>query len=133
MEPVIGIVGARVRNTEDDFNIVRDKLLAITESIPSSFMIVSGGCAKGADRFAELLTGGKIRIHFPVVRPNMTRWEYRKACYDRNTLIAEDSDQMIACVAPDRKGGTEDTIKKFCKKSKMTEWEAVEKGILHLV
>jgi len=40
--------------------------------------------------------------------------KYGKASgFIRNDDIAKDSDVLIACVADDRKGGTEDTIKKF--------------------
>ena len=39
----------------------------------------------------------------------------RGAGFVRNGDIAKDSDVLIACVAPDRTGGTEDTIKKFLK------------------
>jgi len=46
------------------------------------------------------------------------RWAYAKANYERNTLVAGDSDVLISCVAPDRTGGTEDTIKKFIKQGK---------------
>jgi len=35
-----------------------------------------------------------------------------------NTYIARDSDILIACVSKDRKGGTEDTIKKYLKLGK---------------
>ena len=45
------------------------------------------------------------------------RWAYAEINYARNTLIARDADDLIAVVAEDRKGGTEDTIKKFLKKS----------------
>jgi len=131
----IGIVGARIRDSQEDYATVRNKLLEVTEPI-TSFMIVSGGCKKGADRFAELLAGGDhkhIRIHYPAINSYMSKAQYRTACYDRNTRIAEDSDFLIACVAPNRKGGTEDTIKKFCKKMELTESEAIEQGILHLV
>jgi len=36
----------------------------------------------------------------------------RGAGIARNTLIANNCDILIACVSPDRTGGTEDTIKK---------------------
>ena len=43
------------------------------------------------------------------------RAAYAQINYARNTLIAQDSDVLIACVAADRKGGTEDTICKWKK------------------
>jgi hypothetical protein len=41
------------------------------------------------------------------------RAAYAKINYARNTQIAEKVSVLIACVASDRKGGTEDTIRKF--------------------
>ena len=43
---------------------------------------------------------------------------YVKANFDRNTLIAKDSDVLIACVNLQKDGGTEDTIKKYLKLGK---------------
>jgi len=45
--------------------------------------------------------------------------QYGKAAgFIRNTYIARDSDVLIACVADDRIGGTEDTIRKYLKTGK---------------
>lgn len=70
---------------------------------------MSGGCPLGGDRFAECLArvrGITITIHYP-------DWKIgRHAGLLRNTLIAEDADILIALVASDRFGGTEDTIRK---------------------
>jgi hypothetical protein len=87
--------------------------------------MVSGGCPKGADRFAECIWDNEnipLRIHYPnksqldrqllAVNP---RAAYAVINYARNKLIARDSDMLIACVATDRKGGTENTIKWFRK------------------
>ena len=107
----IGIVGTRSRNTEKDFNKVYNAFDKIYED---GDWIVSGGCPKGGDYFAELIAkkkGVPILIFYP-------NWiKYKKAAgFIRNTYIAEESDILIACVANDRIGGTEDTIKKFLKK-----------------
>ena len=104
----IGIIGSRRRCAEKDFCLVRDKLLAIYKDGDE---IVSGGCWKGGDAFAERLAKTleiPIKIYY-------AKWKKLGKCagYARNGLIARDSDVLIACVAPDRKGGTEDTIKKF--------------------
>jgi hypothetical protein len=131
----IGVIGARVRNSQTDFELVCEALVKITQQHPQ-FMLISGGCKKGADHFAEELAGGNdnhIRIHYPKVSSNMSKAQYRTACYDRNTLIAEDSDILLACVAPNRKGGTEDTIKKFLTKMGLPEWAAREQGLLYIV
>ncbi len=71
--------------------------------------IVSGGCARGGDRFAEVIAkkyGLTIIIHYP-------DWEgYPKtAGFIRNKKIAEDANVLIACVSEDRTGGAEHTIK----------------------
>ena len=78
--------------------------------------IVSGGCPKGGDRFAEIIAkaeGVTITIHFP-------NWHAygRAAGPKRNTKIAEDCNVLLALVAKDRKGGTEDTIRKVQKLGK---------------
>lgn len=110
----IGIIGSRRRDTEADYVVVRDKFLEIYE--PGD-LIVSGGCKQGGDRFAEVLA---LNFDIPIIiyRPepvpsDSPKWAYTKANYDRNTLIAKNSDILLACVASDRKGGTEDTLKKF--------------------
>ena len=79
-------------------------------------MIVSGGCPKGGDKFAEILADMydiPIKIFKAKWRVNGRYNKY--AGFERNTLVAEYGTDMIACVAKDRKGGTEDTIKKFKK------------------
>lgn len=122
MVPVIyvGIVGSRRRDTEQDKNLVSKALLDVIDTHPDQLIIlVSGGCPLGADRFAEELAEElslKIIIHRPdksqlPIHPK--KYDFAKINFARNTLIAIDSDILIACVASDRKGGTEDTIKKF--------------------
>lgn len=110
----IGIVGSRRRDSQGDFLKVARKFAELYES---GDWIVSGGCPKGGDMFAEKIAksiGVPILIFYPA-------WEKygRSAAFVRNADIAEHSDELIACVAADRKGGTEDTIKKFVKKFKV--------------
>jgi len=81
--------------------------------------IVSGGCPNGGDMFAEILAKKyqvPIKIYY-------AQWKKigRGAGFARNTDIARDSDILMAVVAEDRTGGTEDTVKKFCNKFKKTE------------
>lgn len=132
----IGIVGSRRRNEISDYAAVRDAFLSLWENRTlydgkAITEIVSGGCPKGGDRFAE-----ELSKHFDV---DMTifypKWKkYGKvAGLIRNTYIARDSDVLIACVAADRKGGTEDTIKKFLRKIGLTEDEAITNKLLFLV
>jgi hypothetical protein len=120
----VGIVGTRRRNTQKDL----EYLLRFVEIIVKEYSddrwdirFVSGGCKLGADRFAEIIAEGygiPITIHYPnqADLPDEPKtWDYRVINFARNTLIAEDADILVAMVAPDRKGGTEDTIEKFCK------------------
>ena len=115
----IGIIGSRRRDGIEDYKAVRK---AFIQHYDFEDIIVSGGCPKGGDRFAEILAEHftiPIIIHYPekdkIDPTKHPRWEYARVCYERNTLIANDSDILIACVAPDRRGGTEDTIKKYLK------------------
>ena len=105
---VIGIVGSRRRNTPEDLKLVEGAFNTIYEPGDT---LVSGGCPQGGDRFAEVLAAQRnvpIKIH----RAEWNRYG-RSAGFKRNTYIAQDADVLIACVAEDRTGGTEDTIKKF--------------------
>jgi hypothetical protein len=121
----IGIVGSRRRDTEEDLFLCRIQFLKLYRD---GDMIVSGGCKQGGDRFAEIFVDelGIRDTHFICHLPNkneldpellkkVPRAAYAKINYARNTLIAIDSTHLIAVPAPDRKGGTEDTIKKFIK------------------
>jgi hypothetical protein len=104
----IGVIGTRRRNHRNDFAAIEDAVKAIYE--PGD-RFVSGGAPAGGDRFAELIArdlGATIIIHYAGWKTNG-----RKAGFMRNGDIAHDADVLIACVAPDRTGGTEDTIKKF--------------------
>lgn len=118
----IGIIGTRSRDTQADFLKVEEAFFKVYEE---GDMICSGGCPKGGDRFAEIISneyGIPIKIHKPdkskldpekmKINP---RWAYAEINYARNTLVAQDSNIVIACVTENRKGGTEDTIKKYIK------------------
>ena len=108
---IIGIVGTRRRDTGADFTKVA---CAFWEHYKVGDWICSGGCPQGGDRFAKMLHHhSKLPyLEFPANwRPS---GEYDpRAGFDRNTFIAQASDILIACVAEDREGGTEDTIAKF--------------------
>jgi len=105
---IIGIVGTRRRDGSEAFFLVEEEFFKHYEE---GDWICSGGCYKGADRFAEVIAkehGIPILIFYP---------NYKKlgkgAAFIRNTTVAETSNILIACVSKDRTGGTEDTIKKF--------------------
>lgn len=125
MPKVIGIVGSRRRDTTADYIKVRDKFLQV---YAPGDTLVSGGCPKGADRFAEMIAQAynvPITIHLPdkskidhKLAAKLPHAAYAIINYARNTLIAADADVLIACVAANRKGGTEDTVKKYLKMRK---------------
>jgi len=107
------MIGSRRRNLPIDMAIMETHLLEIYED---GDILVSGGCKTGGDYFAELLSGD---YNIPmVVWPAIWKLNgvYRRwAGFARNTIVANNGDVVIALVAPDRTGGTEDTIKKFNK------------------
>ena len=108
MKKIIGIVGSRSRNSDEDYWIVRKKFKEIYEY---GDWICSGGCPKGADYFAFTLYREfkTPYLEFPA------NWDkYGKgAGFIPNTDIAKASCILIACVTDDRTGGTEDTVKKY--------------------
>lgn len=112
----IGIVGSRRRRTKAD----RALVFGIVQDAPSGAVIVSGGCLKGADAFAELAAeehGHEMVVHYPESVPKGSqRWAFTKAYYAQNKIVAEDVDVLYALVARDRKGGTESTIR-FAEKA----------------
>jgi len=109
----IGIVGSRRRSSANDAVYLLAQFDTLYEK---GDVIVSGGCPKGADHFAEHIAesrGIPITI-FPA------DWDKhgKKAGFIRNTTIAMNSDILIALPAMDRTGGTEDTISKMQKMRK---------------
>ncbi len=120
------IVGSRRRDTEDDFRLVFDMF---KEHYQDGDQIISGGCPQGGDRFAEVIASrmglteenAGLLIHRPK-KPNGPKWAFAKAFYERNTVVAKETEAdsvVIACVALDRTGGTEDTIRKVRRHNKM--------------
>jgi len=124
----IGIIGSRRRDTKEDLKVCREIVLSIYKE---GDKIVSGACKKGGDKFAEIIAqelglteeNGGLVLHRPdksKLDPEKMeknpKWAYAEINFARNTLIADDSDIIVAVVASDRKGGTEDTIKKFLKR-----------------
>jgi hypothetical protein len=110
MAKTIGIVGSRRRDSQEDFIKIEKTFL---ETYEKGDIICSGLCSRGGDRFAVILAKkySTETSWFPA------EWDKygRGAGFVRNTDIARTSDVLIACVASDRKGGTEDTVKKFIK------------------
>ena len=107
----VGIVGSRRRCD-------RDTVEAVVASLPDDTVIVSGGCPNSPDTWAEEAAarrGLKTIVHRPE-KGARSRWQAIQGNYARNQKIVDDSDTLIAFVAPDRKGGTEDTIRRARKK-----------------
>lgn len=109
----IGIIGSRRRNTQKDFEQLEKSFLEIYKDGDE---IISGGCASGGDRYAEILAK-KYQV---TIKIYYAQWDKigKGAGFARNTYIARDSDILIALVAGDRTGGAEDTLKKAEKMGK---------------
>lgn len=111
----IGIIGCRARDSFKDYMLVCETVLKLQERIEITD-IVSGGCKKGGDRFAEIIAHElKIipTIFYPQCSKNSPKYIYREEAFKRNWKIAQNSDILIALVSKERTGGTEDTIRKF--------------------
>lgn len=145
MPKIIGIVGSRRRNESADFYAT---LKAFQKVYEPGDRIVSGACPQGGDRFAELIALQlaapghysfeelwkmpshqrlyELKVHGAPIILHPAKWReggrYNPAAgFERNGLIARDADVLIACVAKDRTGGTEDTIAKFLRAGKHKE------------
>lgn len=117
----VGIVGARKRNTPADKQIIKDILIHRLDQ-GDTIHLVSGGCTRGADRFAEELATELqlgISIYYPdksKLPPNYKTYHYAQICYERNSLIACNCDILIAL--PGDSGGSWDSIRKVEKLGK---------------
>lgn len=122
----IGVVGSRSRDYFWDFYRVTRRFIKwkiYAEKKGLEVVVVSGPTTKddgrtwispkGGDRFAVVLANlfELERLWFPA------DWAIygRSAGFKRNTDVAKICDVLISCVAYNRKGGTEDTIKKYIK------------------
>jgi len=113
---ILGIVGSRRRCTKEDKALIKKMILKLKPD-----RLVSGGCRTGADKFAEELAKElkiPIQIFLPSFPSTGSYYSYVSAYYKRNKQIAMYSDKLLAVVAPDRKGGTENTIMHFLKNHK---------------
>ena len=115
----LAIVGSRRRNSKFDEEIVQGIILVAYAYWPD-LVVVSGGCEKGADAFAKrMCSTAQIPLveHLPRLEPGLPYTTAVRRYYERNYRIANDCDALVALVADDRKGGTENTIK-YAKKLK---------------
>ena len=119
------MIGTRTRDTEKDFQLVYDEFKKYYEE---GDVIISGGCRKGGDRFAEVIArrlglteeNKKLVIHRPKTPGHHApKWVWTKAFYDRNSVVAaeaEDDTVTIACISKTiTGGGTGDTLSKIKK------------------
>ena len=109
----IGIVGTRHRDSQEAYIAILKEFKKVYKE---GDMIVSGGCPKGGDRFAEFLAKA-FQVPIIIYYAQWTKLG-KSAGFARNSDIARESDVLIACVASDRTGGTEDTIRKYLKLGK---------------
>lgn len=113
----LGVIGSRRRASVVDRDICHRKIFEYHQKYGPNLTLVSGGCPTGGDRFAERyaeLYEVPIIIFRPdksQLPPNPTRLDFTKINYARNRQIAFGSSLILALVAEDRKGGTENTIR----------------------
>jgi predicted Rossmann fold nucleotide-binding protein DprA/Smf involved in DNA uptake len=103
----IAIVGSR-RRTD------RESVVACVAELAPDTVVVTGG-ARGPDQWAEeagLARGLAVVACKPDLAGVRGRWEAAERHYARNQRIVDEADRIIAFVAPDRRGGTEDTIRR---------------------
>lgn len=123
---IVGIVGSRRRNNEED----RSKLYLYLSRIGDITKIVTGDCWCGGDEFAgDYADQYDIELDVKYKRDPETNqiipdyidesehydyYTFCKICYARNEEVAKEPlDFLIALVSDDRTGGTENTIKYF--------------------
>jgi hypothetical protein len=109
----VAIVGSRRRAD-------RDAVEACVAELPIGTIVVSGG-AKGPDSWAEAAArarGLPVIVHRPLLAGVTWRFDAAERYYGRNQRIVDGCDRVIAFAAPDRKGGTEDTIRRALRAGK---------------
>jgi YspA, cpYpsA-related SLOG family len=113
MSQHIAIVGAR-RRTD------RETIERLVAGLPADTVIVSGG-AIGPDTWAEE-AARKRGLATKIFRPDLhdvdtlSQGQITRRYHARNQQIVDAADEVFALVAPDRKGGTEDTIRRAERK-----------------
>jgi len=106
----IAIIGARKRNSPYDLRCCKHVFMSIYEE---GDMIVSGGCPQGGDRFAEIIAK-ELNIQIEVIKPDWGKYG-KRAGFQRNAIIADVSDCVIAVVTEDKENckGTMDTVNRM--------------------
>jgi predicted Rossmann fold nucleotide-binding protein DprA/Smf involved in DNA uptake len=112
----VGVVGSR-RRTD------RETIEAAMAALAPGTIVITGG-ARGPDGWAEQAArtrGLDVILHEPDLDGALTRWQTADRYYARNQRIVDDSDMVIAFMAPDRTGGKEDTIRRAVRTGKPVE------------
>jgi len=76
--------------------------------------VVSGGC-RGVDTWAierAAARGLATTVHKPNLEGVKSRGMAARRMHERNQVVVDDVDMVIAFVASSREGGTEDTIRR---------------------
>lgn len=100
-----GIVGSRRRKD-------KQSVVDFVKTLNKEDIVISGGC-RGVDIWAEetaLSLGMKTIIFKPNLKNIKNKGDMIKRYYNRNKKIAQECDVLVAFVAHDRTGGTENTI-----------------------
>lgn len=106
----VAIIGSRQRTD-------RETVTRLVRNLGPGVIVVSGGC-EGPDQWAAeeaRAIGLEVVEHLPDLSECRQRFEFTKRFYERNQRVVEDATEVFALVAPNRKGGTEDTIKRARK------------------
>lgn len=103
----IAIIGSRHR--QDRLTVEQ-----FVAGLPPDTTVVSGGC-RGVDTWAEQAArrrGLPVAVHRPDLTGTRCHGEIARRYHARNQDVVDDADRVVALVAPDRRGGTEDTIRR---------------------
>ena len=112
----VAIVGSRRRPD-------RAAVEMAVEGLAPGDVVVSGG-ASGPDTWAVEAAqrrGLEVVIHRPDLTGVGSRSEAAERYHRRNQQIVDDCDRVVAFVSHDRKGGTEDTIRRTKRAGKPVE------------
>ncbi len=107
----VAIVGSRSRTDRQTV----DRLVA---GFPADTVLVSGG-APGPDTWAEEAAkqyGLKIHVFRPDLAGVRSQGQATRRYHRRNQLIVDMADEMVALVAPNRRGGTENAVRRAGRK-----------------
>jgi hypothetical protein len=95
-------------------------VVAAVAGLAATDVVVSGGC-RGVDQWATEAAearGLATKEHRPNLEGVRNRGEAAGRYHERNQAVVDDVDRIIAFPSDDRKGGTEDTIRRAIKAGK---------------